>query len=260
MATCRDEPGTPIDLGDGPHGWTPESLQAPHRVPDKATRVRRMFDAIAPRYELVNTLFSGGRDAAWRRHAVKLAGIGTDDAVLDVACGTGDFARTFDRAGPCCTIGVDFSFEMLRLAAKRSPRSIHWCLGDALTLPFPSKSFTVVSCAFGVRNFQDTSAGLREFLRVLAPGGRAVILEFTMPRNPFVRVLNHVYAHRFMPVAAALLAGDHHGAYRYLSRSIASFDSAEQMCRRLRDVGFNDVSAQPLTMGIVTLYLAHRIQ
>lgn len=238
--------------------WTPELLEAPHDASDKSVRVRRMFNAIAPRYELVNSLCSAGRDAAWRRRAVRLAGAGAEDDVLDVACGTGDFARAFERAGCRTVVGCDFAHRMLTRAMSRATAASRWCEADALRLPFRPGSFSITSCAFGVRNFHDLDVGLQEMFRVLRPGGRAVILEFTRPRNRLARGLYELYSMRLMPVAAQLISGDRSGAYRYLPRSVVSFLPAEQMCARLRRVGFAHPTATPLTTGIVTVYVAAR--
>jgi demethylmenaquinone methyltransferase / 2-methoxy-6-polyprenyl-1,4-benzoquinol methylase len=241
--------------------WDSTSLENPHGQRDKARRVRAMFDAIAPTYERVNTVFSGGRDGVWRRRAVALAGSIQTDRVLDVACGTGDFARSF---GACPTrprviVGCDFSENMLKLAAVRPHEAgfgIGWIQGDALSLPFGDESFTIVSCAFGVRNFQDLSAGLREMHRVLRPGGRTVILEFTRPGGSFWRRMYEFYSSRIMPVGATLLSGDRTGAYRYLPRSVADFVDIPEMCERLHDAGFSAVRTTSMTMGVVTIYHA----
>ncbi|MGB0716825.1 MAG: bifunctional demethylmenaquinone methyltransferase/2-methoxy-6-polyprenyl-1,4-benzoquinol methylase UbiE [Phycisphaerae bacterium] len=238
--------------------WTQDLLQDPHHVPDKARRVQSMFNGIAPRYEFINSLFSFGRDAAWRRKAVRVAGITPDDLVLDIACGTGDFARAFHRAGPKRVVGCDFAHDMLRKAAEREDGPTAWCEADAQHLPFLDGSFTVTSCAFGVRNFQDLDRGLREMHRVLRPGGRAVILEFTEPRNRVMRFLNDLYSKRFMPTAASWISGDRLGAYRYLPKSVESFLTAEAMKARLLQAGFARVETRPMTMGIVTIYLGWR--
>lgn len=238
--------------------WTAKTLVAPHRMHDKSVRVRRMFNGIAHRYELINRLFSAGRDAAWRRKAVRLAQVQAEDTVLDVACGTGDFARAFQNVGVNITVGLDFAHEMLKHAAGRGDALGRWCEADALHLPFPSACFSVAACAFGVRNFADLDAGLAEMLRVLHPTGRVVILEFTTPTNRLARSLYRLYSDRLMPVAATLISGDRTGAYRYLPRSVVSFLSAEQMCERLSRAGFARVSATPLSMGIVTVYVAWR--
>lgn len=238
--------------------WTRELLDSPHNAPDKAQRVRRMFNAIAPRYEWINTVFSAGRDAGWRRTAVGLADVRCDDDVLDIACGTGDFARSLAVAGPRLVVGSDFAHQMLLRGANRPGFGTHWCEGDALNLPFASGSFSITSCAFGVRNFQDLDTGLREMFRVLRSGGRAVILEFTTPANRFARAFVGLYTARFMPVVASLISGDRSGAYRYLPKSVVSFADAEEMCNRLRGVGFVRPRATRLTMGLVTVYLAWR--
>jgi demethylmenaquinone methyltransferase/2-methoxy-6-polyprenyl-1,4-benzoquinol methylase len=250
--------------------WTPELLQFPHEAADKAGRVRRMFNAIAPRYELVNSIFSARRDAYWRRCAVALAAVRGDDDVLDIACGTGDFARAFAKVEPRRVVGCDFAHEMLLRAATVRERTVGpasgsertrnsvWIEADALCLPFCDGSFSIVSCAFGVRNFVDLDAGLREMCRVLHRGGRAVVLEFTRPPSPIFRRFYEFYSNRLMPIAASWISGDRSGAYRYLPRSVVSFLDAGQMGVRLADAGFSRVSATPLTMGIVTVYVAER--
>jgi demethylmenaquinone methyltransferase/2-methoxy-6-polyprenyl-1,4-benzoquinol methylase len=244
--------------------WSDELLSAPHQAPDKADRVRGMFNAIAPRYELVNTVFSAGRDAYWRRTAVALAKITGSDVVLDLACGTGDFARAFLKARPAGVIGCDFAHRMLTGALQASasagrPAAKLWFVeGDALTLPFADAAFSVLSCAFGVRNFADLDAGLREMHRVLRPGGRVVILEFTRPSNRLFRRLYEFYTHSVMPWAATAISGDRSGAYRYLPRSVVSFLTVDEMASRLRTAGFANPTAVSLTLGIVNVYIAER--
>ncbi|HEY3244471.1 MAG TPA: bifunctional demethylmenaquinone methyltransferase/2-methoxy-6-polyprenyl-1,4-benzoquinol methylase UbiE [Phycisphaerae bacterium] len=239
--------------------WDAERLANPHRQPDKSSRVRRMFDEIAPTYERVNTVCSAGRDARWRRTAVALARVAATDAVLDVACGTGDLARAFAQARGGAArpiVGCDFSRNMLERARRSSAARFHWCQADAQRLPFADNSFQVIGCAFGVRNFQALDVGLAEMYRVAAPGGRVVILEFTRPRRRLIRTLYEFYTTRLMPLGAALLSGDRSGAYRYLPRSVVSFLDAEQMTARLRAAGFVKVEYRPLTFGAVTVYLA----
>lgn len=238
--------------------WSTETLSAPHDVVDKAGRVRRMFNAIAPTYERVNTVCSAGRDAAWRRKAVSLAALKPGDRVLDLACGTGDFARAFCAGGAACVVGCDFARDMLDLAASRPTEGITWCEADALSLPFRDDCFDVVSCAFGVRNFADLDRGLREMHRVLTAGGRAVILEFTRPAFAPFRWVFELYADRIMPRFASWLSRDRDGAYRYLRRSVETFLTTDQLAERLQAVGFSHVRITPLTMGVVTVYVAHR--
>ena len=253
-----------VVMPDNEPAWTSETLVAPHRLPDKSARVRRMFNGIARRYELINTLFSAGRDSSWRRKAARLVQVHADDVVLDIACGTGDFSRTFASSGVQTVVGLDFAHEMLRRGVDRHTTRTNanqigrWCEADALHLPFPQASFSLTACAFGVRNFADLDAGLAEMHRVLTPSGRVVILEFTTPTNRLLRSLYSLYSHRLMPIAATLISGDRGGAYRYLPRSVVSFHTAEQMCERLSHAGFSRVSATPLSMGIVTVYVAWR--
>ena len=263
---CPDKkPGQTVktavhDFEGDPPAWDAQTLRSPHTQSDKSDRVRRMFNAIAPTYERVNRVFSAGRDVAWRRRAVKQACVHGGDVVLDVACGTGDFLRAFAAVPdpPRRLVGCDFATQMLTLAAARGPSGSAWCEADALRLPFADGSFSVVSCAFGVRNFQSLDAGLAEMARVLAPGGRAVILEFTRPASPCFRALYEFYARRIMPFGARFVSRERTGAYRYLPESVVSFPPAENMVRRLGEAGFSRVTAGPLTMGIVTVYVAVR--
>ena len=238
--------------------WDDKRLSAVHTQTDKSSRVRRMFDAIAPTYELINSLFSLGRDRAWRKEAVRLARLRPGDAILDIACGTGDFLRAFHAKGGEVSrlVGADFAHGMLTRAAARCRGRLIWCEADGLHLPFADRSFDVSSCAFGVRNFQDLHRGLAEMHRVLREGGRAVILEFTRPPHRIIRTVHEFYSGRIMPLGATLVSRDRTGAYRYLPRSVVSFLGPEEMSRRLRDVGFGHVQVTPLTFGVVTVYVA----
>jgi demethylmenaquinone methyltransferase / 2-methoxy-6-polyprenyl-1,4-benzoquinol methylase len=238
--------------------WDRRRLEAPHAQPDKAQRVRRMFDAIAPTYELVNTLGSLGRDRRWRREMVRLAQVRPEDILLDVACGTGDVSRTF-AAGhprPAAIVGADFSGPMLRLAGGRPIDLGLLVQADALRLPLPDARVTIVSCAFGIRNFQNLDVGLREMYRVLKPGGRAVILEFSVPVRTFFRRIYLLYVGRILPLLASLVSGDRTGAYRYLHRSVLSFHDREEIVSSLRSAGFAEVTVHPLSWGIVAVYVA----
>jgi demethylmenaquinone methyltransferase/2-methoxy-6-polyprenyl-1,4-benzoquinol methylase len=235
-----------------PPAWDSARLADPHRQPDKSDRVRAMFDAIAPTYELVNRVASAGFDARWRREMVRRAGVRPDD-------GTGDVCRAFASAAvrPRHIVGVDFSGGMLARARGRTGgRRVTFCQGDALALPFADGSFTLATCAFGVRNFQELGAGLSEMRRVLRRGGRAVILEFGMPTAPVLQGLYRAYFTHVMPLAARAIARDGTGAYRYLPRSVVSFCDREGIVRCLNSAGFAQVDVTCLTLGIVTLYCA----
>lgn len=238
--------------------WDRSHLAAPHAQPDKAKRVRAMFDDIAPTYELVNRILSFGRDAHWRRAAVKMADVRPDDRVLDLACGTGDFARAFADAGPAIIVGSDFAAGMLALAAARDAPKTYWCQADALALPHPDSAFTIVCCAFGVRNFQSLPRGLAEMYRILGPGGRAVILEFAMPKTPLLAMMYSLYFRRILPPVARVISRDRSGAYDYLPRSVSSFLDSAGMIAALKSVGFSSVAHRSLTFGIVTAYVAKK--
>lgn len=240
--------------------WDDARLADPHGQPDKAARVRAMFDAIAPTYERVNRLASLGLDARWRRALVAAADVRADDVLVDVACGTGDVCRAFagGRPAPARIVGVDFAANMLELAQARPAGGTAWCRADALRLPLRDGSASIVTSAFGVRNFQDLGVGLREMWRVLRPGGRALILEFGLPTTPVLRRLYGVYFTRVMPRVAALLARDRAGAYRYLPRSVLSFADRAGIVASLSAAGFASVDVIPLTLGVVSIYRARK--
>ena len=237
--------------------WDDDTLRAPHTQSDKAARVERMFDAIAPTYERVNRLVSFGRDAAWRRRAVAAARVGSDDVVLDICCGTGDMLRALAKATPTprLIIGVDFAADMLACGEYSCIGSpITLLRADGLRLPMRGESVDVVTSAFGVRNFQDLDAGLREMYRVLRLGGRVVILEFALPENPLARWGYRFYCERVLPRLASWVSRDETGAYRYLPSSIRTFERRAAMVARLEHAGFRGVRTTPMNMGGVVIY------
>lgn len=244
--------------------WTQAELAAnPHANADKPTKVRSMFAAIAGSYDLNNRLHSLWQDQAWRRFAVRKADLRSTDRVLDVACGTGDLTEAFARGGAGEVVGLDFTAEMLEVARNKAPkrlgersRAVSYVQGDAQTLPFADASFDVVSIAFGIRNVQHPAQALREFRRVLRPGGRLVVLEFAEPACPPVRWFNSVYCRRIMPVTATWISGDKSGAYRYLPKSVATFTPEAQFLRDLGDAGFTEARAWHLSLGICNCYRA----
>jgi demethylmenaquinone methyltransferase/2-methoxy-6-polyprenyl-1,4-benzoquinol methylase len=218
-----------------------------------------MFAAIAPSYDLNNRVHSLWIDQYWRRQTVRLAGVKPTDTVIDVACGTGDLTFAFARAKPAAVCGVDFTYEMLPIARSKSAREslplpVRFATGDAQSLPFLDGSADVVSIAFGIRNVQSPWAAIREFRRVLRPGGRLVILEFSVPTQPVFRSVYNFYCSRIMPLTATWLSGDRSGAYRYLPHSVETFVTPEQMKKLMAEAGFADVTATPLTFGAVVVY------
>src|SRR5438445_5472811 len=219
-----------------------------------------MFAAIAPSYDLNNRLHSLWMDQRWRRKAVKLANLKPTDVVVDVACGTGDLTMAFARArGEGTVLGLDFTFEMLPLAQSKSQianrkSQINYLNADALALPIADQSANILSIAFGIRNVSDPAAALREFHRVLKPGGRLVILEFSLPTNRILRSLYNFYFSKILPRTATWISRDKTGAYKYLPQSVNTFISRESMQEMMKQAGFTDVQAFPLTFGICICY------
>lgn len=253
---------------DNRPAWRDDELADPHQAPDKALRVRRMFAAIARSYDLNNRLHSLGRDQSWRRRAVRLARVKTTDTVLDVACGTGDLAMAFAQARAHRVVGVDFTHEMLELARRKRPlrdrrgrraQPVHYVDGDATRLPIADRSVDVVSIAFGLRNVADPAAAVAEFYRVLKPGGRLVILEFSTPRFPPLRLGYQLYFNHVLPRTATWISRDRSGAYRYLPRSVDTFIDRPRIVRMMNETGFANVSLEPMTLGIAVAYVGRRL-
>jgi demethylmenaquinone methyltransferase / 2-methoxy-6-polyprenyl-1,4-benzoquinol methylase len=220
-----------------------------------ADGVRRMFDRVAPRYDLANTVFSLGQDRAWRRAAARAAGLADGQSAVDVACGTGALTRELAAAAPgAAVLGVDFSWEMVRRAAGAAPAAAY-LVGDALRLPLRDASVDVVTIAFGLRNLPEPGRGLLEFRRVLRPGGRLVICEFSQPVVPLLRGVYRRYLTRLMPVAARRLTSDPE-AYQYLARSIGAWPDQAGLAAWLQQAGFTRVAWRDLTGGIVALHRA----
>jgi len=242
--------------------WSDDDLaRDPHAAADKARRVEAMFSAIARRYDLNNRLHSMWRDQAWRRAAVKMADVKPSDVVIDVACGTGDLAMAFGHAGATNVIGIDFTVPMLEIARHKSHRprqALSYHAGDAMRLPLPDRCADIVSIAFGIRNVAQPQAALREFARVLRPGGRLIVLEFSEPTNPLLRGFDRFYRQRVMPLTATLIARDRSGAYKYLPKSVSTFLSPEQMRANIAAAGFDGVTSRSLTCGIAVCYRAVR--
>jgi demethylmenaquinone methyltransferase/2-methoxy-6-polyprenyl-1,4-benzoquinol methylase len=211
--------------------------------------VQRMFDRVAPRYDLANTVFSLGQDRAWRRAAAAATRLAGGEVAADVACGTGALTRELEALAPgALVVGFDFSFEMLR----HGPRG-RSAAGDALRLPLADATVDVVTIAFGLRNLPEPGQGLLEFWRVLRPRGRLVVCEFSHPSVPVLREVYRRYLTRLMPVAARRLTSDPE-AYQYLARSIGAWPDQPGLARWLQEAGFTAVAWRDLTGGIVALH------
>ena len=231
----------------------PDGLVAADQTPPAAERtsqgVQRMFDRVAPRYDLANTVFSMGQDKGWRVAAARATRLAAGEVAVDVACGTGGLARELETLAPGATVaGFDFSLEMLA----QGPRG-RVAAGDALQLPLADASVDVVTIAFGLRNLPEPGQGLLEFRRVLRPGGRLVVCEFSTPVVPVLRDVYRRYLTRLMPVAARRLTSDPE-AYQYLARSIGAWPDQPALARWLQDAGFGEVAWRNLTGGIVALH------
>jgi len=211
-----------------------------------------MFGDIAPRYDFLNHLLSLNTDRRWRRRAAALAR--PRGPVLDICTGTGDLAAAMAAAAGRGVIGLDFCAPMLRHGRdKASCARVGFVRGDALRLPVPSGHFDVVSVGFGIRNVQDLDAGLREMVRVVRPGGRLCILEFTMPRNRLVRALYGFYFGRVLPFVGNLVSRSR--AYTYLNRTVLEWTGEAELAERMRKAGCESVTVHPLSLGIAAVHL-----
>ena len=208
-----------------------------------------MFDRIARRYDLVNTVLSGGTDAGWRRRAARATGMGAGDSALDVACGSGKLTAALSRlAGPSGrVVGLDFSAQMLEVARRDHP-GIEFIEGDALNLPFDDSSFEASTIAFGLRNLADPVRGLREMLRVVKR--RAVVLEFVRPPQGPVGTAYRLYLKTLLPAIGGAISGQP-SAYRYLSDTVDSYRTPDELRAMAATAGWRDVRFEALAMGTV---------
>jgi demethylmenaquinone methyltransferase/2-methoxy-6-polyprenyl-1,4-benzoquinol methylase len=224
----------------------------------KAGQVAAMFDAIAPRYDLLNRVLSLGIDRRWRRQAVRRMARHEPRRVLDVATGTGDLAIEALSVGAEAVVGVDIAERMLEVGRRKIAEMgladrVTLQYGDALRLPFRDGEFDAALVAFGVRNFENLEAGLTEIRRVLRPSGLLVVLEFSRPRRFPIRQLYGFYSRFILPAIGRLVSGDS-GAYRYLPASISVFPDGEDFLAAMRRAGYGVVSDRRLTFGVASIY------
>lgn len=258
----EEMPGDAAVTDRSPPGPTPSDKDG--------AKVRGMFAEIAPRYDLVNRILSGGIDLWWRHVTVRRAPPPVGGAMLDVCTGTGDLAIAYaDRAavaeaagGPTTRIvASDFCAPMLdrgRDKARARHPHVEWVEADAMALPFPDASFDLVTVAFGLRNIADTARGLGEMARVCRPGGTLAILEFSLPESAAVRSGYLWYFRNVLPRLGNAVARNASDAYTYLNRSVEAFPSGEALAEVVRRAGFRDIVQHPLTLGIAALTLAER--
>lgn len=218
-----------------------------------------MFGSIAPRYDLVNHALSLRRDVAWRRRLAERVGRQGAKRVLDLATGTGDVLLALLKAGAApMAVGLDLTPEMLHLARQKlqkngAPDSYTLLQGDAAWTAFAADTFDAVTVAFGIRNMPDAGAALREMRRVLRPGGRAYVLEFSLPTNALIRPFYLAYFRHAVPTLGGLIIRNRQ-AYEYLNRSAEQFPRGREFCRMMADAGFGDVTCKTLSYGIAAIY------
>jgi demethylmenaquinone methyltransferase/2-methoxy-6-polyprenyl-1,4-benzoquinol methylase len=231
-------------------------------APVKRSYVQRIFSEIAPRYDLLNRLLSGGIDKSWRRAAIAKLGVERrpSGTYLDLCAGTLDVGAAVSRTPGFSgsVVGADFAEPMLRAGRGKAPAAVLLpVVADALALPIAAGSCDGAIVAFGIRNVIDMPAAFREILRVLTPGARFVILEFSTPRSAIVRWTYELYSRRVLPLVGALISG-HPTAYQYLPDSIAQFPSAEKLKLIMSDAGFANVSVTTLTFGVAALHVGEK--
>ena len=252
-------------IGRPPSAPSPRPSTDARTPPSKeAGRIAGMFDAIAPRYDLLNSLLSAGFDRRWRTQAIRSLVLTGEERLLDVCAGTAGVALAArrGRAGARRVIGVDFAGAMLDIGRRKveaagEEHAIALLRADATRLPIREGGVDAVTAAFGVRNVEDAGAACREMHRVLRAGGRLAILEFAFPTVPVVRQAYRGYFTRVLPLVGRLVSR-HSTAYSYLPASVGGFPPPEQFVALLLELGFADVVASRLTLGVVYLYSARK--
>ena len=229
-------------------------------VEEKTYRVREVFNSVARRYDLMNDLMSAGLHRLWKRVAIESIAIRPGMHVLDLASGTGDLARAMSRrAGSTGHVILgDINDQMLRVGRDRcidegELKGLSWCQCDAESLPYPSDSFDRVTIGFGLRNVTDKDAALREMYRILKPDGKGLVLEFSQPTSASLSQIYDVYSFSVLPAMGQLVAQDKE-SYQYLAESIRKHPDQETLADMMRTAGFESVSYQNLTGGIVAIH------
>lgn len=228
-------------------------------------RIRRMFGAIAPKYDRMNHVLSLNVDRYWRWRTVRAAAPTGPHPILDVCTGTGDLALAFWKrtGGAVPIVATDFCPEMLDIGRRKATAAgaaeqVRFLEADTQELPFDANTFQAVTVAFGLRNVADTDRGLAEMARVCRPGGRVLVLEFSMPRRQPMKALYGLYFRHVLPRLGQWLAANEHAAYDYLPESVSQFPEGEALVARMRAAGLHDVAYSVLAFGIATLYVGHK--
>lgn len=234
------------------------------RLSEKGEKIQQMFGTIAPRYDLLNRMLSFGIDRRWRTKAVKLLKYQEGGRILDVATGTGDVALEIARSTPVSVkiTGADFCKEMVELGQIKVAQSpyadrIDLRVAPCEDLPFPNNTFASITIAFGIRNVVDRKLGLAEMWRVLQPGGRMIILEFSTPRSLIFRQIYYFYFRRLLPMIGGLFSK--YNAYKYLPDSVLEFPSHEEFSQMIAAAGFRNIHIHELTFGIASIYVAEKV-
>jgi len=221
---------------------------------ERAHTVQDIFSRIAPRYDLMNRLMTGGQDSAWRREVIRRAAVQPGDRVLDLGAGTGDLAREALRQQPACRlVAADFTLAMMLQGARRPGARLDWLAADALHLPFADEEFNVLVSGYLLRNVVDLPAALMEMRRVLKPGGRWVSLDTTRPPRGLLSPLISFYMHTVIPALGALLTGQK-DAYTYLPDSTEAFLTAEAVAEHLARAGFQRVGFRRRMFGTMAIH------
>ena len=232
---------------------------------DLSQENKKLFTAVAVRYDLLNHLLSWNIDRKWRRKLVECAGVKPGERILDICTGTADIAIRFARMNETGEItGIDFSESMLRIAKRKIKKRgfddrIRLLQGDALHLPFGNNSFDIVSIGFGLRNLTDRKGGINEMVRILNDGGRVLILEFSPPQNTLFGWGYNVYLKTVIPVLGGIISGSMK-AYRYFSSSVAGFLRPDEVMELMRKAGLKNIQAKSLTGGIAYIYRGEKVQ
>lgn len=221
---------------------------------EKRAAVKSMFDRIAPRYDALNRLFTGGMDQRWRRLMLERVGVGAGDRLLDLACGTGDLLELAAERG-AHAVGVDFAAGMLRAGHRRLPGAA-FVRGDGAALPLRDASFQVIACGFAFRNFVSVPEVLQEFARVLEPGGRLAVIDVDRPPSGLVRAAHSVYFDRLVPWLGGLLSD--RDAYRYLPASTQYLPEASVLRGWFAKAGFDRIERRTMLLGTAQIWTAVR--